>query len=60
MVARLHEHVAHSAPDHTTNDSADETAQESIASVSGGLVEGSEGHQYGGGRQELVKCATVR
>jgi hypothetical protein len=56
MVARLHEHVAHSATDHTTNDSADETAQETVASVSDRLIEGGDRDEYGGDRQEFTKC----
>ena len=56
MVARLHEHVAHSAPDDTTNDAADETAEETVASVSDGLVEYADRDQYAGDRQEFAKC----
>jgi len=56
MVARLHEHAADSTPDHAPHDAADETAQETIASVSDGLVEGGDRDQYGGDRQEFAKC----
>ena len=61
MVARLHDHAAESASDDPADDAADETAQESVASVSGGLVEGGDRDEYGGGRQEFAKCgATLR
>jgi len=56
MVARLHEHVAHSAPDHAPHDAADETAQETVASVSDRLIEDADRDNYSGGRQEFAKC----
>ena len=56
MVARLHEHMAENA----ANDAADETAQKSVAGVSGGLVEGGDRNDRGRGRKEFAECATFR
>lgn len=56
MVARLHEHMADNAPD----DAANETAQESVAGISGGLVEGGDRNDCGRGRQEFAEGRTFR
>ena len=56
MIARLHDHAADSAPDDPANHAADETAQETVASVSDGLVKGGDRDDYRGGRQEFAQC----
>ena len=55
MVARLHEHVTHGAAYDAADNAAYETAQETIACISDGLVEGGDSNQHGGRRQEFTK-----
>ena len=46
--------------ENAANDAADETAQKSVAGVSGGLVEGGDRNDCGRGREEFAECATFR
>jgi hypothetical protein len=59
MVARLHHHAAESASDNSADDASDETAQEPVARVGGGLVDGGNRDEDRGGWREFTKCGAT-